>query len=61
VPVGDVEALASALIDVPCAEADRAAGLAGRWQVERRFSMDSMVAAYRGLYDSCWRFASQCR
>ena len=28
-----------------------AAGLAGRWQVERRFSMDSMVAAYRGLYD----------
>ncbi|MBK6402397.1 MAG: TIGR03088 family PEP-CTERM/XrtA system glycosyltransferase [Rhodocyclaceae bacterium] len=52
VPVGDVEALASALIDdVHAPEADRAAGLAGRWQVERRFSMDSMVAAYRGLYD----------
>ncbi|MBK6552356.1 MAG: TIGR03088 family PEP-CTERM/XrtA system glycosyltransferase [Rhodocyclaceae bacterium] len=52
VPVGDVEALASALIDDAHApEADRAAGLAGRWQVERRFSMDSMVAAYRGLYD----------
>ena len=52
VPVGDVEALASALIDDAHApEADRAAGQAGRWQVERRFSMDSMVAAYRGLYD----------
>ena len=52
VPVGDAEALASALIDDVRAPDDaHAAGQAGRRQIERRFSMDSMVAAYRGLYD----------
>jgi len=29
----------------------RAAGLAGRVEVERRFSLKAMVDAYQGLYD----------
>ena len=31
--------------------ARRAMGRAGRLRVEQRFSLDAMVAAYRGLYD----------
>jgi sugar transferase (PEP-CTERM/EpsH1 system associated) len=52
VPAGDAEALASALIAY--AENSHlaiAAGQAGRAAVERRFSMQAMVGAYRSLYD----------
>jgi glycosyltransferase involved in cell wall biosynthesis len=30
-------------------------GRAGRAEVERRFSLDSMVAAYQGVYDDVLR------
>jgi sugar transferase (PEP-CTERM/EpsH1 system associated) len=52
VPPGEVEAMAQAIID--CAEDSgraRAAGRAGRAEVERRFSLKAMVDAYRELYD----------
>ena len=52
VPADDVEALAQALVRM-AADAARAAGMgqAGRAEVERRFSLQAMVAAYRDLYD----------
>lgn len=52
VPAGDFEAMADAIIGY-ARDPDRArtAGEAGRAEVERRFSMEAMVAGYRGLYD----------
>jgi sugar transferase (PEP-CTERM/EpsH1 system associated) len=52
VPAADVEAMAAALAAM-AADPSRAAaqGRAGRLEVERRFSMQAMVAAYQGLYD----------
>jgi sugar transferase (PEP-CTERM/EpsH1 system associated) len=52
VPAGEVEAMAAALLDyAKNPEGAAAAGRAGRAAVEARFSLDAMVAAYRGLYD----------
>ena len=53
VPVGDADALASALIAyAKNPQRAVAAGQTGRATVERRFSMQAMVGAYRGLYDA---------
>ena len=52
VPTGDPEAMAAALIAYARnPEQARAVGQAGRAEIERRFSMEAMVAAYQGLYD----------
>lgn len=52
VPSDDVDALAQALVRMATDPARAAAmGLAGRAEVERRFSLQAMVAAYQGLYD----------
>jgi len=54
VPAGDPEAMARAIIDYACnPEQARAAGRAGRAEIERRFSLDAMVGAYGSLYDRC--------
>ena len=52
VPAADPVALAQALLDV-AADPQRAQiwGQAGRAEVEQRFSLQAMVAAYQGLYD----------
>jgi sugar transferase (PEP-CTERM/EpsH1 system associated) len=51
VPRGDVEALARGLVDIGRdGRAAAAMGRAGRAEVERRFSLGAMVAAYEGLY-----------
>ena len=52
VPASDVDAMAAALVRM-ASDPDRAAtmGREGRAEVERRFSMQAMVAAYQGLYD----------
>jgi sugar transferase (PEP-CTERM/EpsH1 system associated) len=52
VPAADTEAMARAIAefaDEPARAAE--AGRNGRIEVQRRFSMDAMEAAYRGLYD----------
>jgi len=52
VPAGDPEAMARAIIDYASnSEQARAAGQAGRAAIERRFSLDAMVGAYRSVYD----------
>lgn len=52
VPSGDAEALAQAILAAARNPAQAArAGQAGRAEVERRFSLDAMVDAYRRLYD----------
>lgn len=52
VPAADVETLAQALVEqAGRPEEALAMGRAGRSEVERRFSMQAMVAAYQGLYD----------
>ena len=51
VAVGDVEALAHALLRYADREAARAAGRAGRRRVERLYSLDAMVANYCALYE----------
>ncbi len=52
VPVGDAEMLAQAILAAARNPALAAkAGQAGRAEVERRFSLDAMVGAYRDLYD----------
>lgn len=59
VPTGDPEALARALIDYASnPDQARATGRAGRAAVERRFSMEAMVAAYQELYDRSCRVDS---
>lgn len=51
VPSDDVQALAQALVRMATDPARAAAmGRAGRAEVERRFSLQAMVAAYQGLY-----------
>jgi len=52
VGAGDAEAMAQAIVSLAL-DPDRAAayGRNGRQDVERRFSMQSMVAAYQGVYD----------
>ncbi len=52
VPSGDADAMAHALLGL-WRQADCGAGMgrAGRAEVERRFSLQAMVAAYHGLYD----------
>lgn len=52
VPAADIEAMAAALV-LMASDPDRAAamGREGRAEVERRFSLQAMVAAYQGLYD----------
>jgi sugar transferase (PEP-CTERM/EpsH1 system associated) len=51
-PSDDVEAMAQALVGLARNPARAAAmGRAGRAEVEARFSLQAMVAAYQGLYD----------
>lgn len=52
VPADDVPALAAALVRwTGDADRHRAAGRAGRKDVERRFSLPAMVQAYQGVYE----------
>jgi glycosyltransferase involved in cell wall biosynthesis len=52
VPADDVEAMAQALVGLAKDPARAAAmGRAGRAEIEARFSLQAMVAAYQGLYD----------
>lgn len=52
VPAADAEAMARALVGYAMdGDSARQAGRAGRAEVERRFSLEAMVGAYRGLYD----------
>ncbi|HEX6707560.1 MAG TPA: TIGR03088 family PEP-CTERM/XrtA system glycosyltransferase [Albitalea sp.] len=52
VPASDVDAMARALLDdFADPSAARARGVRARAEVERRFSLDGMVAAYGDLYD----------
>jgi sugar transferase (PEP-CTERM/EpsH1 system associated) len=52
VPAADVHAMAQALVGMASdPQAAGRMGQAGRDQVERRFSLQAMVAAYQGLYD----------
>ena len=52
VPPGDVQALCDAILHwVDDGRARQDAGRAARAEVERRFSLDAMVAAYQGVYD----------
>jgi len=56
VPVGDVDALATRLLDYACdPQAAQAAGWAGRARTERLYSLDAMVAQYTALYDALLR------
>jgi sugar transferase (PEP-CTERM/EpsH1 system associated) len=52
VPAGDAEALATAIVDL-AADPGRAAtmGRAGRTAAESRYSLEAMVATYRGVYE----------
>jgi sugar transferase (PEP-CTERM/EpsH1 system associated) len=49
---GDAQALAEGLHRAAADAARQGWGRAGREEVERRFSLEAMVAAYRGVYDS---------
>lgn len=52
VPAGDVDAMAQAIVAFAVnTESARSAGVAGRAEVERRYSLDAMVRAYQSLYD----------
>jgi sugar transferase (PEP-CTERM/EpsH1 system associated) len=51
VPPADPQAMAAALRRAASEAALANWGRAGRAEVERRFSLDSMVAAYQGVYD----------
>jgi sugar transferase (PEP-CTERM/EpsH1 system associated) len=51
-PAGDAEAMAQALLALWQAPAQaRQLGASGRAEVEARYSLQAMVAAYQGLYD----------
>lgn len=53
VAAGDADAMARAIVGYATRpEQAREAGRAGRAEVERRFSLEAMVEAYRGLYDA---------
>lgn len=53
VPAQNVEALAQALVRLASdRQRAQAMGRAGRREVERRFSLEAMVAAYQRLYES---------
>jgi sugar transferase (PEP-CTERM/EpsH1 system associated) len=51
VPPADPQAMATALRQAASEAGPASWGQAGRVEVERRFSLDSMVAAYQGVYD----------
>ena len=52
VPAADVQACANAMRRMAADPAQaRAMGKSGREQIEKRFSMGAMVAAYQGVYD----------
>ena len=52
VPASDPERLAHGILHLASdADLAREMGLAGRREVERRFSMDAMLEAYKGVYD----------
>jgi sugar transferase (PEP-CTERM/EpsH1 system associated) len=55
VPPADPQAMAAALRQAASEAALANWGRAGRAEVERRFSLDSMVAAYQGVYDDVLR------
>jgi sugar transferase (PEP-CTERM/EpsH1 system associated) len=56
VPASDPVAMAQAIINYAAnPERARTAGAKGRAEVERRFSMEAMVGAYRRLYDRSLR------
>jgi glycosyltransferase involved in cell wall biosynthesis len=52
VPAADADAMARAIIGYATdPDRARAAGRAGRADMERRFSLEAMIGAYQGLYD----------
>lgn len=52
VPAADAEGMAQCIIRLANdPDSARRMGLAGRREVEQRFSMDAMLEAYRGVYD----------
>ena len=52
VPAADPERLAHGILHLASdADLARKMGLAGRCEVEKRFSMDAMLEAYKGVYD----------
>lgn len=52
VPASDPESLAHGILHLASdADLARKMGLAGRREVEKRFSMDAMLEAYKGVYD----------
>lgn len=52
VPAADPESLAHGILHLASdADLARKMGLAGRCEVEKRFSMDAMLEAYKGVYD----------
>jgi sugar transferase (PEP-CTERM/EpsH1 system associated) len=52
VPVGDVEAMAQAIVNFAVdTQSARSSGIAGRAEVERQYSLEAMVRAYQALYD----------
>jgi sugar transferase (PEP-CTERM/EpsH1 system associated) len=61
VPAADPQALADALMRVAHDDCAARWGAEGRREVERRFSMQAMVGAYRSLYDHELARAGQAR
>lgn len=61
VPAGDAARLAEAIVAAARAPAAaQRAGAAGRAAVERRFSLDAMIGAYRSLYDHLLSGKTSC-
>jgi sugar transferase (PEP-CTERM/EpsH1 system associated) len=62
VPAGNVQAMADGLERLVADPVrSRALGRAGRQEVERRFSLDAMVASYQGMYDKLLAAAGYAR
>lgn len=60
VPAGDVGVMADRLLQLAAdADKSRTLGANGRLQVEQRFSLQAMVAAYEGVYNKPQRKAAQ--